>query len=264
MNLTALITGASSGIGLELAKLYAADGYTLVLVARRKEELERIARDFRNQHKIEVDVIAMDLSKPNSAENLCKTLKEKNREIDVLVNNAGFALNSRFMNSSLPVMQQMMHLNMVTLTELTYLLLPAMKERRYGKVLNVASLAGYLPCPNLAVYAATKSYVLSFSEALAEEVREFNISVTAACPGSTETDFHRVANNENCRGASRKDPVESVAKELYKATAQGKTSVITGMANKSMPIMARLLPRIWLIKFSGYMTDEVLVPKVAK
>lgn len=165
------------------------------------------------------------------------------------------------MNSSLSVLQQMMQLNMVTLTELTHLLLPGMKARKFGKILNVASLAGLLPCPNLAVYAATKSYVLSFSEALAEELREFNISVTAACPGSTATDFHRVANNENCRGASHKDSVEKVAFDIYQATMHGKSSVITGWMNKSMPFMTRILPRIWLIKFSGFMTNETVAAK---
>ncbi|HET8706878.1 MAG TPA: SDR family oxidoreductase, partial [Pseudomonadales bacterium] len=211
--LTALITGASSGIGLELAKLFAKDGHGLVLVARRENALEQLAQTLRTQHNVAVDVIAMDLAVSGAAEKLVAEINVRNRQIDVLVNNAGFGTNGNFAESPLSGWQQMMQLNMVTLTELTHLLLPGMRERRFGKILNISSVAGLQSCPNFAVYAATKAYVLWLSEALREELAGEGISVTTVCPGATATDFHRVANNENSLFTKMMDSVDRVARD---------------------------------------------------
>lgn len=251
--LTALITGASSGIGLELAKLFARDGHSLVLVARRKDALEQLAAELRQKNAIRVDVIAMDLALAGAAEKLANEIKVQNLTIDVLVNNAGFGTNGNFADSPLSGWQQMMQLNMVTLTELTHLLLPSMRQRRSGKILNISSVAGLQSCPNFAVYAASKAYVLWFSEALREELAGEGISVTTVCPGATATDFHRVAGNEGTFFTKIMDSVEMVANVAYNATLNGKGTVITGWMNKPLPFLLRLLPRIWGIKLAGMM-----------
>ncbi len=251
--LTALITGASSGIGLELAKLFARDGHSLVLVARRKDSLDQLAAELRARNAIRVDVIPMDLAVAGAAENLVGEINKLNLNIDVLVNNAGFGTNGNFADSPLSGWQQMMQLNMVTLTELTHLLLPGMRQRKSGKILNISSVAGLQSCPNFAVYAATKAFVLYFSEALREELSSEGISVTAVCPGATATDFHRVAGNEGTFFTKIMDDVEGVANSAYQATLNGSGTLITGWLNKPLPFLLRLIPRLWAIKMAGMM-----------
>jgi uncharacterized protein len=170
MTQTALVTGASGGIGLELARLFASDRHDLVLVARSGGKLREIGEQLEASHGITATVIAADLSKPNAARDLADTLRAGSIEVDVLVNNAGIGLSGAFLDNDPQAQRDMLQLNVVALTELTRLLLPAMVARRSGRILNVASTAAFIPDPLAAVYGATKAYVLSFSEAIGEEL----------------------------------------------------------------------------------------------
>lgn len=250
---TALITGASSGIGLELAKLFAADGHSLVLSARRGDTLRQLADELSKKHGVSVEVIPMDLAVPGAAQKLVDEINQRKLQIDVLVNNAGFGTNGNFAQTDLVQWQQMMQLNMTTLTELTYLLLPGMRARKSGRILNVSSVAGLQSCPNFAVYAATKAYVLWLSEALREELAGEGITVTVVCPGATATDFHRVAGNEGSFFTKIMDSAEDVAQAAYKATMSGRGTLITGWLNKPLPFLLRLIPRLWAVKVGGAM-----------
>lgn len=250
---TALITGASSGIGLELSRLFAKEGHSLVLVARRKEALDNLAGQLRQEYGVAVQVIAQDLAIPGAAQQLYDTVRQLGLSIDVLVNNAGFGTNGAFAERDLNGWQQMMQLNMVTLTELTHLLLPAMRAQHFGKVLNVASIVSFLPCPEFAVYGASKAYVLSFSEALRNEVRADGISVTAVCPGATATDFHRVAGNEGTIFTAIMDSPAMVARKAYRALWCGRGVIVTGWMNKPLPLLLRLIPRCLAVKVAGAM-----------
>jgi len=184
-----LITGASRGIGLELAKLFARDGFDLVLVARNESDLANVADELRRNDGVSVTVIPKDLSLPTAAEELYQELQREDIEVDILVNNAGFGLYGPFSSTDLRKELQMMQLNMVTLTQLVKRFLPEMLGRRSGKILNVSSTAAFTPGPNVAVYFASKAYVQSFTEALAEELKGTGVSATALCPGPTSTDF---------------------------------------------------------------------------
>ncbi len=184
---TALITGASSGIGLELAKVHAQKGGDLVLVARSQAKLEALKAELESQFDINVTVLPADLAKPDSAHSLFAQTEAAGIQIDILINNAGFGGHGHFHERALEDEQAMMQVNMVTLTNLTHLYLKGMVERNKGKILNVSSTASFMPGPLQAVYYATKAYVTSFSQAVAEEVREHNISVTALCPGAVAT-----------------------------------------------------------------------------
>jgi short-subunit dehydrogenase len=190
---TVLVTGASSGIGLELARCFAADGCRLVLAARNVSALEKLAGELRRDCKVEATVLTADLSLPETPGKIFSELKGRGIVVDVLVNNAGFGAHGLF--SELPLQRQleMIQVNVAALTELTRLFLPGMVERRLGGVLNVASVAGFVPGPGMAVYFATKAFVLSFTEALAAELAGTGIKAMALCPGPTETNFGRVA-----------------------------------------------------------------------
>src|SRR3954454_3939709 len=186
---TALITGASGGIGLELARVFAAHGYDLVLVARSGGKLEELAGELRTRHGIEARVIAKDLARPESPEELFRELETAGVTVDVLINNAGFATFGPFVAADLHAELEELQLNVVTLTHLTKKLLPAMVARKRGGVLNVASTAAFQPGPFMAIYYATKAYVLSFSEALAAELEGQGVTISVLCPGPTETGF---------------------------------------------------------------------------
>src|SRR5579884_3955262 len=186
----ALVTGASGGIGLEFAKQLGQAGYNLALVARSQAKLETLAAELREQFGISVQVVALDLAQPNAAHGLFAQVPQ----CDVLVNNAGFANNGRFVQLDEQHVLEEIQLDVTTLTQLTRLYLPGMIARRNGKILNVASTAGFLPGPNMAVYYAGKAYVISFSEALAEEVRGTGVTVSVLCPGATATGFQERAN----------------------------------------------------------------------
>ncbi|MFN7991036.1 MAG: SDR family oxidoreductase [Candidatus Micrarchaeia archaeon] len=237
----ALITGGSSGIGYELAVLFAKDGYDLVIVAAKKEGLDKASSSLA-LFGADVRAIAMDLSDPGSADRLFSLLR--GTDVDVLVNNAGFGLFGSFHETDLGREVQMMNLNMVSLTKLTKLFLKGMMARRDGMILNIASTAAFQPGPLMAVYYATKAYVLSFSEALSVELEGTGVSVTALCPGPTDSGFQKRARMEGSKIIRGRlgSPAE-VAKAGYDAMMEGRTIVIPGLRNKLLAYSVRLAPR---------------------
>ncbi len=241
---TALITGASSGIGRAFAHLFARDGYGLVLVARRGDALEELAAELSREHGVTVRVMAVDLALVDAPARLAADLQQAGVGVDVLVNNAGFGLQGAF--AALPVDRQlqMIHLNVAALTALTRLFLPAMIARGGGGILNVGSTAGFQPGPFMAVYYATKAYVVSFSEALADELSGSGLRVTCLAPGPTATAFAAEAGATESRlfqGSAMS--VDEVARIGYKAWRQGKFLVIAGRRNWWRTLAVRLLPR---------------------
>src|SRR6266705_6646003 len=240
----ALITGASSGIGYELTKLFARDGYNLVLVARIQKQLMQMADELQEKYSVSVKVISKDLSAASAPEEIFTELQQESRGIDALVNNAGFATYGLFSETDLEAELQMMQVNMVTLTHLTKLFLPGMLNKRMGKILNLASTAAFQPGPLMAIYYATKAYVLSFSEALANELHGTGVSVTALCPGPTESGFQKKANMEDSKLFSGNiADAASVALAGYRGLMAGKAVVIPGFSNKLIPWVVRLSPR---------------------
>ena len=239
MTSTALITGASGGLGADFARLFAKDGYELVLVARSEEKLRQLARDLG----VKTTVISADLSKPDAAADLVARLG--GMEIDVLVNNAGVGLAGAFVDTDLEKELEMIQLNITALTQLTKLLVRPMVQRGRGRILNVASTAGFQPGPLMAVYYATKAYVLSFSEAIAEELRHSGVTVTALCPGPTATGFAEAANVNSTRLFTMTAPMssEKVARIGYEAMKRGRRVVITGVKNKLLAQSVRFSPR---------------------
>lgn len=242
----AIVTGASGGLGLEFAKLLAADGTDLVLVARSGDKLESIAADLRKRCSIAVETIAQDLGVFDAA----ACIVERVPTCDVLINNAGFASNGPFDTLPLARMREELLLDVVTLTELTRAYVRGMHERGSGRILNVASTAGFVPGPFAAVYYASKAYVLSFSQALAEELRGSGVTVTCLAPGATATGFAERA--EMKRTLLFKLPMAdaaSVAKAGYRAMMAGKDLVIPGLSNKMLALSGRLMPRravLWI------------------
>jgi len=241
---TALITGASRGIGCELARLFAQDGYGLALVARSRPELESVARELASQHGVPVAVVPQDLAQPGSPEALCAELRRRSLDIDVLVNNAGMGTYGFFAELDLETELRMAQLNMVTLTHLTRLLLQPMLERGAGRILNVSSTAAFQPGPLMAVYYASKAYVLSFSEAIANELRGTGVTVTCLCPGPTRTGFQARAKMERSGTARGKlmDAAE-VARIGYRGMMAGKALVIPGLGNQLLAWAVRFGPR---------------------
>ena len=247
---TAMITGASSGIGLELAELFAQQGHDLVLVARSEQKLEQLAMQYAIQYKVYTRVIAKDLARPESPEEIFRELQQEGVVVDVLVNNAGFGNYGHFKETDLQKELDMMHVNMVALTHLTKLFLRQLPEGRHGKILNIASTAAFPPGPLMAVYYASKAYVLSFSEALAAELEEDGITVTVLCPGATDTDFKENANLEGSAIFSKAFMADarSVAKAGYEGLMAGDVVVLPGIKNKLTPLLVNLAPRSILRK----------------
>ena len=245
---TVLITGASSGIGLELAKLFARDHYQLVLVARSREALEKLATDLKTNFGASAMIVVVDLSLPQAVEEVASFIDQKHIAIDVLVNNAGFGDFGYFKDTDWAKEEQMMRLNMIALTHLTKIFVRKMVARGQGKILNVASAAGFLPGPLMAVYYATKAYVLHFSEAVANELKGTGVSMTILCPGPTASGFQQMAGlEESGMVRGKKLPTSaSVAKSGYRALQKGRTIVITGLKNKCMIELLRITPRFFV------------------
>lgn len=245
---TALVTGASSGIGLELARLFAADKCNLVLVARRRERLESLADQLRQQHGIKVTVAAQDLTQPAAPETLAQHLRDEGVTIDVLVNNAGFGAVGAFAQLPLDRQLEMVQLNVVTLTALTWRFLPEMVERGRGAILNVASTAAFQPSGNMSVYFATKAYVLSLSEGLSEELRGTGVTVTCLCPGPTATEFG-VRSGVDQTLLFRLGTVSAryVALRGYRAFRRGEVVTIPGLISWFVTFSLRFTPR-WLVR----------------
>ncbi|MEO8910788.1 MAG: SDR family oxidoreductase [Gemmatimonadaceae bacterium] len=242
---TALVTGASGGIGLELAKVLARNGFDLVLVARKRDTLEAAAGQLEGKFDVKAHVFTADLKLPDTPQAIYEFLHNENIDIDSLVNNAGFGLGGEFADTELQRELDMIQVNIVALTALTKLFIPAMIKRRTGRVLNLASTAAFQPGPLMAVYYATKAYVLSFSEALAEELRNTGVSVTALCPGPTQTHFADTAQMGSSRlfNAFGIADAADVAKYGYDAMMSGKRLAIPGFKNKIIAQANRLAPR---------------------
>ncbi|WP_027859636.1 SDR family NAD(P)-dependent oxidoreductase [Marinobacterium jannaschii] len=243
-NNTALITGASGGIGMELARIHAARGGDLVLVARSLGKLQALKDELEAKHHIDVMVIAEDLSDPLAAERIFDQTAAAEIQVSTLINNAGFGGHGLFHERSLQAEQTMMQVNMAALTSLTHHYLRGMVERREGRILNVASTAAFMPGPLQAVYYATKAYVTSFSQALAEEVAEHNISVTALCPGAVATGFVAAADLDGVDIWKNAKSPASVAQCGYKAMERGElVSFNEGglkfMLNWIIPLLSR-------------------------
>lgn len=238
---TALITGASGGIGADLADLFARDGYDVVLVARSEEKLRQLAERLQG-FGASAQVIVADLAKPDAAVDVVRQL---HGEVDALVNNAGFGIVGPFAETDGAKELEMIQVNIAALTHLTKLILPGMVARKRGRILNVASTAAFQPGPLMAVYYASKAYVLSFSEALAEELSGSGVTVTALCPGPTETGFAEAAAMTDTRLFSTSKPADSkaVARTGYEAMKRGKRVVIHGLRNGMMAQLVRVSPR---------------------
>ncbi len=242
---TVLITGASSGIGLELAKCFAADGCRLILVARKRHLLLELADKLRAEQKVQSEVMQVDLSAPGAAARIYEHLQTNGTRLDVLVNNAGFGANGDFADVPLQRQLDMLQVNVTALMHLTGLFLPGMLSRKSGGVLNVASTAAFQPGPGMAVYYATKAFVLSFSEALAEEVAGKGVVVTALCPGPTLTNFAEAANAQNSRLFKvAAMSAEAVARAGHRAFRKGKVIELPGLRNKLLAFSVRLAPRV--------------------
>jgi uncharacterized protein len=240
----ALITGASSGIGYELTKLLVSDGFDVVLVARDEARLKRIADELIGTFNVNVTVIPKDLSRPEAAGELYREVRARDIEVNILVNNAGFSVYGPFAETSSRKELEMIHVNLVTLTQLTKLFLPGMLNQNSGKILNVASTAAFAPGPYSAVYSASKAYVLSFSEAIAEEVRGTAVSVTTLCPGPTKTEFAERAQMMNARiFQGRLSSAAEVAEAGYRALMRKRTTVVVGLANRLLVFSMRFSPR---------------------
>lgn len=250
----ALITGASSGIGAEIAREFAARGYDLILAARRIERLERLAAELRHTHSTSASVVAADLSAAGAARELWAMLGQGAREVDVLVNNAGVGLAGNLADIDAESVARMMRLNMELLTSLTRLALPGMLQRRRGGILNVASLAGFQPAgPGMAVYYATKAYVLSLTRALAVELRGTGVTATALCPGPTRTEFDAVggaAGTRLFRWLPLMEP-RAVAAAGVRGLLTGRTVVVPGWFNKLLAIGGELAPRSLATALNG-------------
>jgi short-subunit dehydrogenase len=243
---TALVTGASGGIGRELARAFAAGGYDLVLVARSGGKLEELAAELRQRHGVAARALAKDLAAPGAPDEVFQELASAGIDADVLVNNAGFATFGPFTETDLATELEEIRLNVLALTHLTKRFLPGMLARRRGGVLNVASTAGFQPGPLMAVYYATKAYVLSFTEALAEELRGTGVTVTALCPGPTATGFQARADMEDSglvTGPLKVMDAVTVARAGYAGFRAGKRLVVPGLMNKLLIQSVRVSPR---------------------
>ena len=249
---TALITGASSGIGYELAKIHAAKGGNLVLVARNKASLDELKNELEKQYKVSVYTIAKDLSAPHAAQEVYEETSRQNIKINYLINNAGFGTHGMFANSNWTKEQQMIQLNMSSLCEFTRLYVTDMLAQKSGKIMNVASTAAFQPCPTMAVYGATKAFVLSFTEAIANELSDQGVTVTALCPGATASGFQAAANMTESKLFKGKKLVtaKEVATYGYEAMLKGKAVAIQGTMNYILANAIRFTPRALVVSMA--------------
>jgi short-subunit dehydrogenase len=248
---TALITGASGGIGLELARRFAADGYDIVLVARSTGALDKLAADLGREFHVTATPIASDLGRPNAVRELAQTLEQRGLTIDVLVNNAGFGAAGAFEGGSTDLQVGMVDVNNRALVELTHTLWPRIMKNRKGGVLNVASTAAFQPGPFFAVYCATKAFVLSFTEALWEEARGTGVRVSCLCPGVTESGFHSRAGTDKLRLARGNAMSAARVAELgYRAFQANKRVEITGLANALLAHSAAVTPHALVLRIA--------------
>jgi len=258
MKNTALITGASSGIGKELATIHAEKGGDLILVARGQDKLNELKAELEKKHGIQVSIIAKDLSEFGAAKELFNEVESLGIQVDYLMNNAGFGLVGKFHELPWDRQMQMINLNMVALTELTYLLLPSMVARNKGKILNTSSTAALIPGPLQAVYFASKAYVSSFSNAIAEELYDKAITVTALLPGATETSFAKTSGADKTAIYSNPASARSVAEDGYNAMIKGKLDVISvsSRSQKMQLSLVSFFPKKMILKTTRQMQEE--------
>lgn len=258
MKNTALITGASNGIGLELAKIHASKGGDLVLVARNKLKLDKLKTELEKQFKVSVLTISKDLSLPNAAKEVYDETNKQNIQVDYLINNAGFGDFGMFAETDWNKELQMINLNITTLTLFIKLYLQDMVKRKSGKIMNVASNAAFQSGPTMAVYCATKAYVLSFSEAVSNEVKDKGITLTSLCPGATETGFQAAGAMEESElfKGKKLSTAKEVAEYGYDSMIKGRTVAIHGMMNYIMSNSIRFIHRAAVLKVSRKMLDR--------
>lgn len=257
-NKTVLITGASNGFGMEFAKIFAKDGYNLILVARSTERLRKLGYFLQDEHQLEhVCVITADLTRPQAPREVYEEVKNSGLEVDILINNAGAGLHGLFAETDLDREKAIIQLNINTPVELTKLFLQDMKRRKSGKILNLASVVSFMPSPLMAIYGATKAFILSFSEALSNELKDTGITVTALCPGASNTMFFRRAGAAHTRAAngSLSEPAE-VAKDGYDALMHGETRTISGLKNKLQATSANIMPDMALAANMRHLMEE--------
>lgn len=259
MERAALITGASTGIGLALAKRFAKDGHNVVLTARSAERLENAAREIEQSFQVSTKVLPADLSDPHAPRTVFDACEQENIEVQFLVNNAGFGLNGKFAQLDLGEQLDMIQLNVTALVHLTGLFLPKMLERNRGRIMNIASTAAFQPGPTMAVYYATKAFVLSFGEAVANELRGSNVTLTTVCPGPTTTGFQDRAGAHDM--PMLKSPMikvmsaDEVAQIGYDAFLKGKSVVIPGIFNLLGAQSVRFMPRAVVTEAARRMTE---------
>ncbi|HZC23537.1 MAG TPA: SDR family oxidoreductase [Candidatus Binatia bacterium] len=254
---TALITGASGGIGYELAKLFARDHHNLILVARSGDKLAQVATKLQPLG-VTVKTMALDLTQPPATKFLFDQLQREGVTVDILINNAGFGAYGEFARMPEDEILGQLQLNITALTELTRLFLPPMVSRRSGRIMNVASTAGFQPGPHMAVYYATKAYVISFSEAIANELRHSGVTVTCFCPGATHTGFAKRSGTEKSRlfkvlGGM---DAEKVALDGYRAVMEGRTLAISGLHNWAIAQSTRFAPRKMVTAVSRWVAEK--------
>jgi short-subunit dehydrogenase len=256
---TALITGATSGIGLHLANEFAKHQHPLVLIAPVESELQKVAADLKDQHGVQVSTIAKDLEQPEAAQEIFDQLTRDGIQIDILVNNAGQGQKGKFWEISIERDLSVLRLNIEAVLRLSKLFLAPMIQRRRGRILNVASVAGFEPGPLLAVYHASKAFVLSLSEALATELQDTGVTLTALCPGPTDTDFFEKAHMVDTRAFQQANLMapQPVAEAGYKALMDGDRIIVPGAANKAMVFSRRFLPVSAQAKMSEKLYEEV-------
>jgi short-subunit dehydrogenase len=253
----ALITGASAGIGLDLAKLFAKGGHDLVLVARNEEALRGVAGECEKLG-VKAHVLAKDLSQANAAQEIFDELKAREIAVEVLVNNAGFGTHGPFVRTKLEDEVGMIQVNIAALVALTRFFLPAMVARKSGKIMNVGSMAGFVAGPYMSVYYATKAFVLSQSIALAQEVKKHGVIVSVLCPGPTKTEFQKRAKIAESKlfKTPRSMTSMDVAKAGYKGLMKGKLIVVPGFSNKVIRVAAKMVPRGMLARVAGKMNVD--------
>lgn len=258
-NKYALVTGATSGIGYELAKVFAQNGYNLIIVARPSHELQQKSEEFSSQFGVEAIPIAKDLFNPDAASELYEEVKAKGIVVNVLVNNAGQGVYGPFIETDLQRQIQVIQLNVTSLTVLTYLFLKDMVARNEGKILQLGSVVSELPAPLQSVYGGTKAYILSFTEALISEINDSDVTLTTLQPGVTDTDFFNKAGAQNSKLAEDKskmsDPAD-VAKDAYKALMKGDDKVVSGLKNKAQVAMSNVMPDTMLAEQMRKQSEE--------
>ena len=250
----ALITGASSGIGYELSLLFSRNGYNLILVARNEKKLAQLANNLENNFKIKTHIISIDLSHADAATELFRQVQEKSVPVTYLVNNAGFYVKGSFSETSWEEEQKLIQLQCINHIHLTKLFLPDMLKRKSGGILNVGSIGSFVPGPFNAVYCASKSFVLSFSEALAEEIAGSGIKVTALCPGGTRTAFQEFDKRKSILFPVMKS--SRVAEKGYKALMKGQRVIVPGLTNKIEVFLIRFIPRNLIARLASLIVTE--------